>query len=311
MRSGPALGSVAVIMASHGLRVFPCLPGAKRPATRDGLKSATLDVDRVRRWWQANPRFNIGIATGDGLVVVDCDAGKPWPHAAPQPAGINDGADLLVTLAETYGATGDGAWMFGTWSVRTPSGGMHLYYRLPEGVTVPNSAGRVGTWIDVRADGGYVVGPWSTLPNGDYVAVHGWDRVLDGAAPAGDLVDVPAWLLPMLLPKPAPVVDPFASLLARLDAPMGGDGTRYASSALAGELDRVRSSSTGTRNHTLNRAAFSLGQLVAAGHLDDATVRAELLAAAGVCGLDPVEAGQTIRSGMVSGQRSPRVVTFG
>jgi hypothetical protein len=125
-------------------------------------------------------------------------------------------------------------------------------------------------------------------------------------------MDVPAWLLPLMLPKDTePVRSAWDLLLARLDSPAGGDGSRYAATALAGELDRVRSAVTGTRNNTLNRAAYSLGQLVAAGLLDDATVVRELASAAAVCGLDPVEARLTIRSGMASGQRSPRVVTLG
>jgi hypothetical protein len=295
------LRSVALAMARHGFRVFPCLPDAKRPATRDGLKSATLDVDLVDRWWRANPRFNIGLATGQGLVVVDCDAGKPWPHSTPQPAGINDGADMLVTLAETYDAVADGSWMFGTWSVRTPSGGMHFYYRVPDDVVVPNSASRVGTWIDVRADGGYVVAPWSSLPSGGYTPVNGWDHVVDAALDGDQVVDpvlarltggpldVPAWLLPLMLPKdPQPVRSAWDLLLARLDSPGGGDGSRYAATALAGELDRVRAAVTGTRNDTLNRAAYNLGQLVAAGLLDDQVVTGELTTAAAVCGLDPL-----------------------
>jgi hypothetical protein len=41
----------------------------------------------------------------------------------------------------------------------------------------------------------------------------------------------------------------------------------------------VRAAPPGTCNHTLNRAAFNLGQLVAAGLLDPDQVRAVLLAA--------------------------------
>lgn len=305
------LGVVAAALARRQLPVFPCLPGSKRPATRDGVKAATTDVDRVTRWWRANPRFNIGLATGDGLVVVDCDAGKPWPHDTPQPAGIHNGADTLVALAESYSAIGDGSWLCSTWSVRTPSGGMHYYYRLPDGVKVPNSAGRVGTWIDVRGDGGYVVAPWSTLPNGAYTPVHGWAAVDTGTDHPGPL-DVPEWLLPLLLPKDTTTTrDPYDLLLARLDAPTSGTSDRYAAAALDRELDQVRAATPGTRNHALNRAAFSLGQLVAVGLLDQAPVTAALVAAAAVCGLDDDEARLTVASGLTSGQRTPRVVTLG
>jgi hypothetical protein len=55
---------------------------------------------------------------------------------------------------------------------------------------------------------------------------------------------------------------------------------RYARAALAREAARVRAAAPGSCNDTLNRAAFSLGQLVAAGLLDPEQVRGVLLAAA-------------------------------
>jgi len=60
------------------------------------------------------------------------------------------------------------------------------------------------------------------------------------------------------------------------------------------------------RNDTLNRAAFSLGQLVAARLLPAVVVVAALADAAARCGLPGDEAGRTIRSGMASGARHPR-----
>jgi len=60
------------------------------------------------------------------------------------------------------------------------------------------------------------------------------------------------------------------------------------------------------RNHTLNRASFRLGQLVAAGLLDPDAVTAELLAAAQACGLGEREARATIASGLAGAARKPR-----
>ena len=60
------------------------------------------------------------------------------------------------------------------------------------------------------------------------------------------------------------------------------------------------------RNHALNRAAFRLGQLVAAGLLDPETVLAGLLEAATACGLGESEATATIESGLAGGTRKPR-----
>jgi hypothetical protein len=62
----------------------------------------------------------------------------------------------------------------------------------------------------------------------------------------------------------------------------------------------------GARNDTLNRAAFRLGQLVAAGHLDDTDTTQRLLAAATTVGLGDREAAATVRSGLDAGKHHPR-----
>jgi hypothetical protein len=83
---------------------------------------------------------------------------------------------------------------------------------------------------------------------------------------------------------------------------------RYGAAALESETDRVARAPVGTRNDTLNRAAFALGRLVAAGMLDGWIVRTELERAARYAGLGPVESRRTIRSGMTAGQQIIRRV---
>ncbi len=324
-------GSCAVALARAGMRVFPLLPGEKRPATRRGVKDATMDMDLVRKWWSKGP-WNIGIATGGGLVVIDLDRGKPWPIPdSSTPFGVDDGADLLMLLSEKHDPGNGGHWFFDTASVRTPSGGQHLYYQLPKGSRVGNSAGKVGPWIDVRGDGGYVVGPWSSLKDGgDYSPVYGWERVVS-ADLGDDLTNarldkivsrpkrIPDWLLSIIQPsKPAKatpqVDDEWAPLLARLDAAsVEGDGSRWANAALQGEVDNVLRAVVGDRNHALNRAAFCLGQIVAIGALDEETVTRELTKAALTIGLTGGEHGEispTIASGLRNGREHPRVVSL-
>ena len=60
------------------------------------------------------------------------------------------------------------------------------------------------------------------------------------------------------------------------------------------------------RNATLNRAAFNLGQLVAAGLLDANQVREVLLAAALEAGNPEAKARATIESGIAGGAAKPR-----
>lgn len=85
-----------------------------------------------------------------------------------------------------------------------------------------------------------------------------------------------------------------------------GDANRWAGRALAAETDAVAAATEGTRNDTLNTAAYNLGQIVAGGNLDELTVVQALTGAARVAGLPPREIDQTIRSGMKAGYEHPR-----
>lgn len=82
----------------------------------------------------------------------------------------------------------------------------------------------------------------------------------------------------------------------------------YARKALDSECNRVAFASPGERNNALNRAAFSLGQLVAGGTLNRSDVESRLADAAERCKLDDAEVGPTIRSGIEAGMKEPRGV---
>jgi P4 family phage/plasmid primase-like protien len=80
----------------------------------------------------------------------------------------------------------------------------------------------------------------------------------------------------------------------------------YAQKALANELAELSGTARGSRNHQLNKAAFSMGQLVAVGALDHGQVKTALLSAAAGIGLRENEACRTIKSGFESGMKEPR-----
>ncbi len=92
----------------------------------------------------------------------------------------------------------------------------------------------------------------------------------------------------------------------RPTAPHRGRLSPYARRAFDEEVQAVARAIEGKRNDTLNRAAFSLGQLVAGGELDAGEVEAALLTAARQAGLTEQEARATIKSGMQAGAREPR-----
>jgi hypothetical protein len=177
-------------------------------------------------------------------------------------------------------------------TIRTGSGGRHLYLAHP-GQPVPNDTGRrLGAGIDVRGDGGYVVAPPSRHISGDSYSVVSWGR---------SLPDLPPWLRELLLRHPEPFRPPKPELRTTTGPPEA-----WAEAALRAELRRLRVATVGTRNHTLNRIAFRIGQIVGAGHLDAGVVEPVLLEGAGAIGLGSREAMVTIRSGLRAGVRSPR-----
>jgi hypothetical protein len=120
---------------------------------------------------------------------------------------------------------------------------------------------------------------------------------------------LPAWLA-ALLTRPRPYAP---SLECRpADGGQVREPGRYARAALQGESDAVRAAAEGGRTHVLNKAAYHLGQLIAAGALpDDGTAENTLYQAASTHftadrPVTPAEARATISGGIAAGKRHPR-----
>ena len=75
----------------------------------------------------------------------------------------------------------------------------------------------------------------------------------------------------------------------------------YGRAALRRELDGLGMASQGTRNDSLNRSAFALGQLVASGALEESATAAALLDAGLRLGLGEQESERTIAAGWARG----------
>jgi hypothetical protein len=282
------LPEAALGYARRGWRAFPlhgivndactcargdCSSPGKHPLVRRGLYEATTEPHVIREWWRRWRSANVGIATGaeSGIAVIDVDL----------PVALGSLDRLVPMLPKTLvGLTG--------------GGGFHLIYRRAAelrctSARLPGLPGHL-PGIDLRADGGYIVAPPSLHISGEH---YSW---LDLGR---EVADTPAWL------RESP-------LAARTQLPAepprfrAGDGTAYGLSALRDEVDQVTRSRPGTRNHTLNRAAFNLGRLIAGGELDASTCRAALLEAASTCGLGETEASRTVTSGVRAGLRYPR-----
>lgn len=275
----PYLMRAACELAAHGMHVFPLHPGTKRPALRsDWEGAASIDIDRIQRWWRTNP-FNIGIATGPSrLLVVDLDAPKGGRGA--------HGRQSLAAAARVVGATIPR----NTLTVVTPGSGQHLYFRTSAAEGARSTVGFIGTGVDTRGAGGYVVGPGSVIDGRRYRLVR-----------RADPVPVPDWILDALrqaMPEPRSASMPTQSHVAA-----------YVQAALTGEVENVSSAVAGTRNHTLFKAAARLGRFVADGRLSESDVRVALERAShghvGVGDFTSAEVARTIRSGLARAAHLP------
>ncbi|GAA2980620.1 bifunctional DNA primase/polymerase [Actinokineospora diospyrosa] len=310
-----SLLTAALDAAARGWHVFPLRAGSKIPALhghrgcprtgpcRDGHRGweqrATTDPDRICAAWSIRP-FNIGVATGpSGLVVVDLDVPKAAGETAPDgwnQAGITDGADVFAAVCTDLGHPVP----WDTLTVRTPSGGTHLYFAAPAGIELRNTEGTTGTglgWkVDTRAHGGYVVGPGSTTPAGIY-------RLIEDTTVA----PLPNWLTTRLTPPPPPVPATAAPTPGSTRLPA------YVDAAVRGECDHVTAAQPGNHGKTLFAAAVVLGGLVGAGALPLAQAENALHTAAahmitGKCTCTDREVRRTITNGLRAGTTRPRTL---
>jgi hypothetical protein len=287
MRHNELLTS-ALAAAARGWHVFPLRPNDKRPAIDRWEQRATTDLDRIRRCWTAGP-FGIGLACGpSGLIVLDFDARKTGQPAPAGREGYLHGWGVFTDLCRDLGHPVPDD----THAVNTGRGGLHLYFRHPDGPELRNTAGALGWLIDTRAHGGYVVAAGSTVAGHAYT-VQRDDR-------PGDL---PAWLAERLQPAPLRPAGP--PVVVELPADRHG---AYVRAAITGTLTKLAEAHEGGRNRALFMAAQTLGQLVAGGAVTEDTVTAVLADAAAHLGLGPREIETTIRSGLAAGARRPRQV---
>lgn len=161
----------------RGWKVFPVR--GKIPVTPNGLNDATSDdFEKAAEWWGGSRDLGIGLATGEksGVWVVDLDG--------------EVGKKSLLDLQEREGR------LTPTVAARTGNG-IHLYFRMPSGSDVRNSASKIAPHVDVRGTGGYVVTPPSPHPSG---ATYAWVK---GRSPDDvPVAAAPAWLLALALETP-------------------------------------------------------------------------------------------------------------
>jgi len=266
----------ALEYAERGFRVFPCRD--KKPLS--GLKwkqEATTDPEQIKEWF-AKRECQIAIAAGtdSNIWVLDIDSDKK-------------GLESLAALEADHGK-------LETLCVRSGGGGYHFYYKHLDGLK--NVAGILMDGIDTRSDGGYVIAPPSLHESGNR---YRWEEGFD----PDKIQETPDWLIEKLEEKNIirhKQVEPEETTGVTLT----GKTTPYGRAALENACEEMRQQTNGTRNHTLNKNAFSLGRLVAGGEIAENDMIHALTGAALSTGLGKTEIRKTIGSGLKAGKEHPR-----
>jgi uncharacterized protein YdaU (DUF1376 family) len=179
----------ALKYAQRGLYVFPlyepapdlngwscrkgqnCTGVGKHPRTPTGFKDASRDEEQIIKWWTRNPNANIGIATGkvSNVVVVDIDDRSGGPDTLDALL-LEVGQSLPMTLTAVTG------------------NGIHYYFLAPE-QPLRSQNGALGSGIDLKADGGYVVAPPSLHPSG---------KNYEFIDPDAEIAPLPRWIVAYL-----------------------------------------------------------------------------------------------------------------
>lgn len=307
--------AAAHALASAGVSVFPAAVSFnprtgrwdKSPHIVGWKHGASTDAEQIERWWLLYPWACPGIPLGAvGLIAVDCDR-----HGGP------DGIATLNKLAAAHGG------LPSTPITRTAGDGLHVVFRQRDGEALGNREGSfAGRGINIRGDGGWIVGPGAMRRDGrQWLSEEAQPSLVD-AFRSGGIATLPDWIADVILARSEKRADAEDGTrhsddgvgtdepIARQSLFRSAREAAYARAASAMEAEKVATSLPGERNNTLNSAAFVLGTMVARDWIDEEEVWHALLDAAQRCGLTAddglasVEA--TIRSGLSGGKKHPR-----
>jgi Bifunctional DNA primase/polymerase, N-terminal len=148
----------ALYFASLGIRVAPafevddggqcgclnpaCRKPGKHPLFQEDWSIGSTDPTQIKSWWRRRPTASVLVQTGSRskLLVIDADT-------------RGNGIRSLNALQERFSELHE------SFLVRSGSGGLHIYLR----TSIPWLSGTdlVCPGIDVRGQGGYVIGPVS------------------------------------------------------------------------------------------------------------------------------------------------------
>jgi P4 family phage/plasmid primase-like protien len=169
------------IIAVHSPNCENSIKRGKAP-TQYGWQKKSQGWDDLRaemeRVWAREGACNIGLVTGkaSGLVVVDID----------EPGWFDEHEMHLGSPVIE----------------RSPSGGLHLYYKYPQGLSGDirsrSSAARIFKGVDILADGGSQVVTWPSVHQSGQ-GMYTFDRGLDLLDALEEADELPRWIVDEML----------------------------------------------------------------------------------------------------------------
>nr|WP_255771949.1 DUF3987 domain-containing protein [Microbulbifer guangxiensis] len=264
------LADAAHDLAQRGFSIFPLAPCGKKPVTSHGFKDATTDTQQISEWWAQNPNYNIGLRTGAKFFVVDVDNVEVFDRLVVENGTLPECPVILTGR------------------------GRHYYFACPPGMQIKGRTGIAGCF-DIKAEGGYIVAPPSIHPSGARYQVK--------VASEGPLPTPPGWLIDLIVPVTRKQSNTAMVMEAQAIAQAV---SKYGESAINDACEKIASASAGERNETLNREAFSIGQLIAGGEVKHENAVTLMRSAALSSGLKEPEVEKTLHSAVSSGMAHPR-----
>lgn len=128
--------------AERGYKIFPIQENGKAPATKNGFKDATDDPETIKKWWDENPNYNIGLPLAlNGLIAIDIDRHKDIDgfDAFEKYIISNELSDLPLTVEAV-----------------TANNGIHKIFKAPDGF---KPVGILTEGVDLKYNGYIVIAP--------------------------------------------------------------------------------------------------------------------------------------------------------
>jgi hypothetical protein len=291
-----SLKAAALAHAKNGFYVIPLVENSKRPLISDWQNRATTNTLQIDSWWSEHPNANIGIACEvSNLIVIDLDTSKGAVPSSPwNELGAKCGEDVFKEVCRKAGD----AQLFETYSVKTPSGGKHLYF-YDQNIAIKQGTEVNGWWrVDTRSKGGYIVAEGSHL-------INSANGVADQYQSIGNSVvlNFPTWLRDELSPKA--IKENFSTSSS---IPVSSVSSKpifsreFAERVLSERCILIRNTPEGRRNQSLIKHATYIGKIIGMGSLDEKTASESLLEAAISSGLTQFESVNAIKAGIKYGR---------